>query len=162
MATDSSAKLPGASPEPAEEATDKRQPKPGSRYAGSGILPYITSGLTQEEVEKVAGIPDSASGDELVYGKSELYFTAGRLMGWKIDPASPMRVKLWPDARVNPALRSFTVGSSKNEVLVVQGTPSFLSEDVFGYGNAEVYFQNNRVVRWKHDPGSAPLRAVSR
>jgi hypothetical protein len=33
------------------------------------------------------------------------------------------------------------------------------SEDKFGYGGSEVYFQNRRVVRWKNDPDSISLHA---
>jgi len=51
------------------------------------------------------------------------------------------------------------VNSSKDEVLVVQGTPTKFSEDKFEYGDSVVNFRNNRVVNWKNDPGSVPLRA---
>jgi hypothetical protein len=84
-------------------------------------------------------------------------------VGWKIDPESPpIRVKLWPDASVDPDLDSFWMGSSKDEVLVVQGTPTFWYEDTFGYGGSEVYFKNGKVVNWKNDPASVPLRAKRR
>jgi curved DNA-binding protein CbpA len=123
------------------------------------VLPYITQGLTESEVLSVEGDPTSSSKDKMVYGRSELDFKDGELIGWKIDPSTPLRVKLWPDAPVDPSLRSFTVGSSKNEVLVIQGTPNVFSADMFGYGRSAVYFKNDRVVRWNEDPASVPLRA---
>jgi hypothetical protein len=43
-------------------------------------------------------------------------------------------------------------------VLVVNGTPTTFSEERFAYGSSEVYFQNGRVVRWKNDPASVPLK----
>lgn len=123
------------------------------------LLPYITTGLSQAEVEAIQGAPTAATADKLVYGGSELYFTHGKLTGWKIDSASsPLRVKLWPDAPVDPDRESFRVGSSKNVVLVVQGTPTFLSEDQFGYGGSRVFFQDGRVTGWKNDPSTVPLR----
>ncbi len=123
------------------------------------LTPYITIGLTQDEVKAILGAPSVAADDKLTYGGSELDFTHGKLAGWKIDPASaPIRVKLWPDAPVDPDLTSFAVGSSKSAVLVVQGTPTYLSDNQFGYGGSIVYFQNNRVVSWKNDPSSVPLR----
>ena len=67
--------------------------------------------------------------------------------------------KSWPASVVDPHLTSFTIGSSKDVVLKVQGTPTELSEDKFGYGRSEVYFRNNKVVSWKEDPASAPLWA---
>jgi hypothetical protein len=125
------------------------------------LTPYITTGLTQDEVKAIEGAPTSATEDKLVYQGSELYFTNGKLAGWKIDPASaPIRVKLWPEAPVDPNLESFHVGSSKSAVLAVQGTPTFLSEEKFGYGGSTVYFRGDRVVSWKNDPTTVPLRVA--
>jgi hypothetical protein len=127
------------------------------------ILPYVTAGLSKDEVIAVQGPPTSTSENELTYGSSELYFSGGGLVGWKLDSASPhIRVKLWPDAPVDPDLDTFWVGSSKNEVLAVQGTPTLWSENTFGYGRSEVYFENGRVVSWKNDPATVPLRAKRR
>jgi hypothetical protein len=124
------------------------------------IMPYITVGLTKDEVVAIQGAPTASFADKLVYKGSELDFKDGKIAGWKIDPASaPLRVKLWPDAPVDASLQYFTVGSSKNEVLVVQGTPTAFSEDRFSYGGSEVYFKNDQVVSWKSDPASVPLRA---
>ena len=63
---------------------------------------------------------------------------------------------------MDPDLDAFTVGSTKNDVLAVEGTPSYYSENKWGYDGAEVYFQDNRVVSWKNDPASVPLRARTR
>jgi hypothetical protein len=134
-----------------------------AQSAPTVVLPYLTTGLTKEEVLSVQGTPTSSSENKLTYKGSELYFKDGRVVGWKIDAASaPMRVKLWPDAPVDGSLKYFGVGSSKNEVLVIQGTPDLLTEDKFGYGGSEVYFKSNRVVSWKDNPGSAPLRTEFR
>jgi len=123
------------------------------------LTPYITAGLTKSEVIAVLGVPAIATDDKLVYGASEFTFRNDSLVGWKIDPASGIRVKLWPDAKVDPNLTTFHVGSSKNEVIAVQGTPLLFSEDAFGYGASMVYFDGNRVVGWKNDR-SSPLRAT--
>ena len=125
------------------------------------LAPLITTGMTKSEVIAAQGEPTASAPDRLVYGKSELYFRDGSLEGWKIDPAAPIRVKIWPSATVDPDLAGFGAGSTRNEVIAVQGTPTFLSEDTFGYGASEVHFINNRVVGWKNDP-SSPLRLVAR
>ena len=123
------------------------------------VMPFVTAGLTKNEVIAAAGNPTGNSDDTLVYAKSEFYFSNDKLVGWKIDPESPpMRVKLWPDGPVNPDLKTFQVGSTKNEVIVVEGTPTIFSETVFGYGASEVTFTNDRVVSWKSD-SSRPLHA---
>jgi hypothetical protein len=127
------------------------------------LLPLITVGMTQDEVLATAGTPVSSSPDKLTYKGSEVDFKDGKVAGWKIDPVtSVLRVKLWPDAPVDTSQHVFSVGSTKNDVLVIQGTPTSFSEDKFAYGGSEVYFENNRVVSWKNDPGSVPLRAISR
>jgi hypothetical protein len=161
------APLPGS-----EEQNDQRAPSSRNsrgRTARSErpehvrLLPYITAGLTKAEVIAFQGAPTLATEDRLVYGGTEFYFRDDKLNGWKIDSRSaPVLVRLWPDAPVDPALQYFSVGSSKNEVIALQGTPTLFSENTFGYGGSEVFFRNNRVVGWKADPASTPLRAASR
>ncbi|HZP05111.1 MAG TPA: J domain-containing protein [Terracidiphilus sp.] len=125
------------------------------------LTPYVTTGLTQEEVEAVLGAPTVSSERKLIYGASELDFTGGKLTGWKIDPVtSPLRVKLWPDAPVDPNVGFFHLGSSKSVVLVVQGTPTYLAENQYGYGSSVVYFRDDRVVNWKNDPATVPLHVA--
>jgi hypothetical protein len=54
------------------------------------------------------------------------------------------------------------LGSTKDQVLAVQGTPTLFSDNTFGYGGSEVYFQNDRVIGWKADPVSVSHRATPR
>ena len=140
-------------------------PRAGARQPTQGqpqvrkIYSYLTVGSTRDEVLAQQGPPTASSEDKVVYGKSELYFKNNLVTGWKIDLASnPIRVKLWPQSAVDPDLGYFAAGSTKDEVLVVQGTPTAFSEDKFDYGGSEVYFRNDRVVSWKSDTGSVPLK----
>jgi hypothetical protein len=124
--------------------------------------PYIMAGMTRSKVIAIEGNPSDATEEMLVYGRSELYFNNGQLIGWKIDPASsPIRVKLLPDASFDPDLNFIAVGSTKNEVIKIEGTPTFFSQNIFGYGRSEVYFKDNRVASWKDDP-SRPLHTDKR
>jgi hypothetical protein len=52
----------------------------------------------------------------------------------------------------------FTVGSTKDEVLSVQGTPTSFNDYVFRYGLSKVHFRNGRVVSWE-DYGDLKVRA---
>ena len=138
------------------QLVDRRRrfsPRPSRYYS------YITVGSTRDEVLAQQGPPKAASEDKLVYGSSEIYLKDGSVVGWKIDPRSPIKVKLWPEASVDPSLDHFSVGSTKDVVLVVQGTPTAFTQNEFEYGGSIVYFENNRVVNWKNDPASTPLRA---
>ncbi len=124
------------------------------------VRPYVTLGATRDEVLAQQGTPTASSEDKLVYGKSELYFKNGAVAGWRIDPdSSPIRVKIVPQYTINPRPEYFTVGSSRDTVLAVQGTPTALTEDKYEYGGSEVDLHNNKVVGWKNDSASAPLRA---
>ncbi len=127
----------------------------------SGARPYITSGLTPTEVLAFLGTPTSSSGEKMFYNGSEIDFRDGHVAGWKIDPKNPIRVKLWPDQAAAPGLRAYAIGSSKSDVIALQGTPSLFSDNEFGYGGSIVYFKNDHVVGWKEDPASARLRVVA-
>jgi hypothetical protein len=140
---------------PARSQAATRQSAP----APPVIQSFITAGSTRAEVLAQQGPPTASSDDKLVYGKSEVYLKDGVVIGWRIDPvSSPIRVKLWPQASVDPGLDFFYYGSSKDSVLALQGTPTGFSENKFEYGGSVVYFQHNRVVSWKNDPASVPLR----
>lgn len=141
------------------QSLHRREPG-ASRAEAVRLQPYITAGLTRDEVTAVLGAPTASTESKLTYGASELDFTNGKLSGWKIAASAPIRVKLWPESPVDPDLASFHVGSTKDEVLVVQGTPTLFSENTFGYGGSRVFFENNRVVSWKNDPATVPLRVA--
>ena len=52
-------------------------------------------------------------------------------------------------------------GSSKSDVIALQGTPTLFSDNELGYGGSRVYFKNDHVIGWKEDPSSIRLRVVS-
>lgn len=56
---------------------------------------------------------------------------------------------------------SFTVGSTKDDVLAIQGTPSSLGADEWWYGASVVRFQAGHVVGWESSP-SSPLAVCMR
>ncbi len=138
-----------------------RPTRTGSQPVHERALPFITAGLTRDEVIAAEGAPTGETADEMDYGNSKLYFDKGVVFGWRIDPSSPLRVKLWPDASVDPDLQSFGMDSTKNQVIVVQGTPTTYSPSMWAYGKSEVYFQYGRVVGWKNDVAT-PLHTTSR
>jgi hypothetical protein len=97
----------------------------------------------------------------MFYKNSEIDFKSGRVAGWKIDPKSaPIPVRLWPDAGPVPGLTRFGIGSTKSDVINLQGTPTLFSDNKFGYGSSVVFFQNDHVVGWNEVPGSVRLRVA--
>jgi hypothetical protein len=119
---------------------------------------YVTVGSTYDAVRAIQGTPTWATDRIWEYGGSRLYFKAGRVTGWDIWPGSPLKVQLLPAASLNPVPAYFTIGSTKDEVLAVQGTPTRMTERLWEYGVSRVFFIDNRVTKWEEWPGS-PLQA---
>jgi hypothetical protein len=141
------------------ETAGKARPAAAANEA-HGARPYLTSGLTPMEVLSILGNPTSSSGEKMFYQRSEIDFRNGKVAGWKIDSRSPIRVKLWPDRSSLPGMTAFAVGSSKSDVIALQGTPTLFSDNEFGYGGSVVFFQNDHVVSWKEDRASVRLRVA--
>ena len=131
---------------------------PGDLAQSVSPRAYVTVGSTHAAVRAIQGTPTWATDRIWEYGGSRLYFKAGRVIGWDIWPGSPLNVQLLPAASINPVPASFTVGSTKDEVLAVQGTPTRVTERLWEYGASRVFFTDNRVTRWEVWPGS-PLHA---
>jgi hypothetical protein len=131
---------------------------PGSLAQSVSPRVYITVGSTPDVVRAIQGTPTWATDRIWEYGGSRLYFKAGRVTGWDIWSGSPLKVQLLPATSINPVPASFTVGSTKDEVLAVQGTPTRVTERLWEYGASRVFFTDNCVTRWEVWPGS-PLHA---
>jgi hypothetical protein len=158
--TDLKADLPASRNKTRVQTEKIHAPISNAQPAASIIGAYITVGSTRDEVLAQQGTPTAASEDMLVYGKSELYLREGFVVGWRIDPASsPIHVKLLPRYTINPSPEYFTIGSSRDIVLAVQGTPTTFTGDNCQYGGSEVDFRDNKVVSWKSDPATIPLKA---
>ena len=116
---------------------------------------YFTVGSTKGEVVAIQGTPDSFSDTRFDYGFSTVYFHNGRVTRWSNSQLNPLRAKL----KATPTNKTyFTVGSTKGEVVAIQGTPDSFSETRFDYGFSTVYFHNGRVTRWSNSQLN-PLRA---
>jgi outer membrane protein assembly factor BamE (lipoprotein component of BamABCDE complex) len=123
---------------------------------------YLTVGSTKDEVIGVQGTPSRFSDTHWAYGLSSIEFQNGQVTTWNMSPLNPIRAALIPqnpeDASTARARGYFTVGSTKDEVLGVQGTPARFSDTYWAYGLSSVSFQNGRVTSWKSSPLN-PLKA---
>lgn len=114
--------------------------------ANLGGVDYFTVGSTKDQVIHAQGTPDSFTESTFTYGTSRIYFENGKVTSWRVLSRG-LRARLLPKGRVGSAT-SFGVGSTKDEVLAVQGTPDDFTESEFGYGTSRVYFDNGRVRSW--------------
>jgi outer membrane protein assembly factor BamE (lipoprotein component of BamABCDE complex) len=115
----------------------------------SSIVPdgYFTVGSTKDEVLAVQGTPTKIGDYQWGYGLSTVEFRNDRVVSWNIFATNPLRTKMVSSIAPNP-YGYFTVGSTKDEVLAVQGTPTKVGDYQWGYGLSTVEFRNDRVVSW--------------
>jgi hypothetical protein len=115
-----------------------------------GELGGISAGSTLFDVYSIQGIPTLTEGDVWHYGKSSIRFAQGKVVSWTQHPDNPLRIAC--DRPVEMRNGQFDIGSTKDEVRSVQGTPVTETETVWDYGPSRVYFEHNRVVRWDASP----------
>ena len=138
-------------------------PEDRSEAAAARTRGFFTVGSTKDEVIGAQGTPSHFRDAHWTYGLSSVEFSGGTVTGWNDSPLNPLRARLLPAVPTDSAAAKsrgyFTVGSVKDEVLGVQGTPSRFSDTHWTYGLSSVQFQNGRVTTWNSSPLN-PLRAA--
>ena len=120
---------------------------------------YFTIGSTKKEVLTVQGIPTAYSHDIFEYGHSKVFFAGEKVVGWEDAPIwIHLNVQLRPGHVVDGSKHHFTIGSTRDEVLAVQGTPTGFSYNTFEYGTSKVHFRGGRVASWEDTPAWIPLK----
>jgi hypothetical protein len=120
---------------------------------------YFTIGSTKKEVLTVQGIPTAYSPDTFEYGRSKVFFVGDKVVGWEDAPLwIHLNAQLRPGHLVDARMHHFTIGSTRDEVLAVQGTPTGFSYNTFEYGTSKVHFKDGRVSSWENTPGWSPLK----
>jgi hypothetical protein len=162
------------------EAKDPNVPKPAEttgqqsftdlRAPPSPVLPpallkpqppapsdFFTLGSTASEVLRIQGAPSRVQGQTWTYGLSEIQFRNGRV--WRFNNFDgSLRVRMHPEVSedsVRPA--NITIGSSEEEVLLVQGTPTRVEGDRWFYGFSELVFKKGRIVEYDNYFGSLKM-----
>jgi len=141
---DDSAQAPGVAP-PAPRLAESPSEQRG-----------ISTGSTFGDVYAIQGIPTLTQGDTWHYGRSQVRFAQGKVISWSENPDDPLRIARNQPVQLQPG--NFKVGSTKDEVRAIQGTPVTETATVWDYGLSQVYFEHNRVIRWEESP-MQPLRA---
>jgi outer membrane protein assembly factor BamE (lipoprotein component of BamABCDE complex) len=120
---------------------------------------YFTRGSSKDEVLAVQGTPskisDYSDHEWWYYGYSTVSIskTDGRVLRW--SNTGDLKVELLPEGHVSNR-GYFTRGSSKDEVLTVQGTPSKISDYsdhewwYYGYSTVSISKTDGRVLRWNN------------
>jgi len=108
-------------------------------FAASGVgapasTGYFTVGSTRKEVRAAQGMPTWVQGDTWHYGSSRVEYRKGRVKGWASSPDHPLRARLSPSDGPATAIGGIRIGSTKDEILRLHGTPTRLDDDVWEYG----------------------------
>jgi hypothetical protein len=141
---------------PAASAHDPGVATPAPRLKESPRdSPGISTGSTLGEVYAIQGVPTLTQGDTWHYGNSQIRFAQGKVISWKEHPDDPLRIVR--DQSVQPHGTTFDVGSTKEEVRAIQGTPVRETDTLWDYAPSRVYFRHDRVIRWEESPVQ-PLR----
>lgn len=115
----------------------------------------ISTGSTLGEVYAIQGVPTMTQGDIWYYGNSQIRFAQGKVISWKEHPDDPLRIIRHQSTPSHGT--TFDVGSTKDDVRAIQGTPVRETDTVWDYAPSRVYFSHNRVIHWEESPVQ-PLR----
>ncbi len=138
--------------------------KPSDSSAQKESMDFFTLGSTKDDVLRVQGTPTGIRGALWHYGFSSVRFVEDRVAAYD-NAFGNLKVRLLPSQEYlaksgGKPPSFFTIGSSADEVLAVQGTPTSVRGNMWFYHFADVLFRNGRVG-WVNDP-EARLRFVER
>jgi len=119
---------------PAEPLTD------GQAASSFGL------GATRDEVLRVQGTPTHVNGNKWSYGFSEVHFKDGVVTGYN-NFFKKLRVAMQPSQGAETAVRKgyFTIGSSRDEVIALQGTPTMVQGNLWSYELSDILFVDGKV-----------------
>ena len=109
-------------------------------------LDSFSLGATRDVVLQVQGTPTHIEGNKWSYGFSEVYFKDGIVVGFN-NFFNNLKIAMRPSQgfQTTPAKGYFTVGSSRDEVLAVQGTPTVVQGNLWSYQLSDVLFVDGKV-----------------
>ena len=107
---------------------------------------YFSVGSTRGEVVAIQGQPDSFTDTQFNYGSSRVYFWDDRVTSWRSYYPNTLKGKL---AATYTNKTYFSVGSTRGEVVAIQGQPDSFTDTQFNYGSSRVYFWDDRVTSWR-------------
>ena len=131
-------------------------PEPPEPLEPSGFQRKFTFGSSESDVLEIQGRPDQVTGNTWHYGKSTVLFRNGAVQAWNSSEEHPLRVgfKASLGQRTPESLKTsrFKLGSTKADVLALQGEPIYELGQVWDYGTSKVYFRDYIVIGWNSSP----------
>jgi hypothetical protein len=121
---------------------------------------HFTLGSTEADVVAIQGLPTRIQGQTWIYGISEIQFKDAKVSRYNNFDGT-LRVRLDPPALPYGDIPPFfTLGSTPNEVLLVQGTPTRIEVQSWFYGFSEIRFKSGRVASYDNYFGNLKVRLL--
>jgi DnaJ-like protein len=132
---------------------------PAGDTAAARARGYFTLGSSPDEVLAVQGTPTSIEGTRWTYDNSAVGFSDGQLDRY-VNGAQNLHIQVFPkgDSSLARAHGVFTLGSSQDDVLAVQGTPSSIEGSRWTYELSWVKFDQGKVESYSNLSGNLRLR----
>ena len=103
-------------------------------------------GAHKDEVLYAQGTPTRVEGNKWYYGLSEITFKDGKVLAFN-NFFNSLKVDMQPTTAPHPKVssRGFSIGSTQDEVLASQGTPTGVQANLWSYELSDVWFHDGRV-----------------
>jgi hypothetical protein len=121
------------------------------------LLSVFEVGDTRAKVLEIQGTPDGEGVNVLRFGSSLVYFKDGLVTNWS-DGMPRLRMRSWPAFNTS-LLDTFSLGSTRGDVVRAQGQPATFTLEGYYYGSSAVYFDHDRVAAWSE--GDVALKNLS-
>lgn len=127
------------------------QPQPGPSKQ-QDTRNYFSEGSTLGDVIAIQGVPTSIEGFIWHYGKSKVYFENGVVDHWSEDADDPLKVNNLDQASHEKPAKSISIGTTKQNVRIVQGAPLRETKNMWEYRISRIYFKDDKVTGWYDSP----------
>lgn len=154
---------PGAAP-PLDKLLSEIEPAPAPapplmQSPAEPAADFFTLGSTSSEVLHIQGKPSRIQGQNWFYGLSEIHFRNGAV--WRFNNFDgSLKVRMLPRNPEKQPPPNFTIGSTEDEVLLVQGTPTRIEQDKWFYGFSEIRFKDGHVKEYDNYFGTLNVRLL--
>ncbi len=147
-----------------EQEYEKKNNK--SHNSSKKKLTYITIGSHKDDVIRIQGTPSSMNsfGNNTIwnYNYSSITMVNELVVTWS-NISKNLKVKIIPGANVSK-LKYITIGSHKDDVIRIQGTPnsmnSFGDRDTWDYGYSTITMSNDIVVNWSNISSNLRVKII--
>jgi hypothetical protein len=135
------------------------QMSPSSEAVSVASQKQFTIGSSQDEVLAVQRTPTGINGNRWSYDFSSVEFRDGKVANYS-NISKNLRVQVSPSSGTTASLSRdfFTIGSSQDEVLAIQETPTGISGNRWSYDFSSVEFSNGKVARYSNISGNLKVR----